>query len=138
MDTRPCPSSFLEGCPVGECARLESDDETPWLAEPGRTPGQIEQAIEADLLALADNVKAGKLGLAALARKLARVIDARGDDEPPSQLAKAADTLRITMNQIASGEEANTDVRQQLEYLLSRPSAGGSAMSAEVRYPKES
>jgi hypothetical protein len=96
----------------------------------------VEQAVEQDLLALADRVRPGKLVLAALARKLARVLDKRGDEEPASQTAKAVDTLRITMNQLTSGEEHDPDREQQLAAILGTPTAGGSAVSPEVRYPK--
>jgi hypothetical protein len=101
-----------------------------------REVGPIELAVESDLAGMADKVKPGRYALAALARKLARVIDARGDEEPASQTARAVDTLRITMNQITAGEEVDADVKQQLERLLGTPSAGGSTVSAEVRYPK--
>lgn len=108
-------------------------------AEPEPKPreiGPVETAVEQDLAGMTDRLKPGRYALAALARKLARVIDARGDEEPASQTAKAVDTLRITMNQIAAGEEVDANVQDQLSEWLSRPSAGGSAVSAEVRYPK--
>jgi hypothetical protein len=104
---------------------------------PSRKVGPIEQAVEDDLASMAAKVKLGRRALAESARKLARVLDARGDEEPASQTAKAVDTLRITMNQIAAGEEADANVQDQLQQLLGTPSAGGSAVSAEVRYPKE-
>jgi hypothetical protein len=99
-------------------------------------PGPVELAVEADLVGAADKVKPGRLALAQLARKLSRVIDRRGDEESASQTAKAVDTLRILMNQIMSGEDANPDEQIQLAHILGSPSAGGFAVSAEVRYPK--
>jgi hypothetical protein len=141
MPTRKCPPT---GCPAdGPCARFESDDETPWLGGAARIepkmdePGPVELAVESDLAGSADKVKPGKLALAQLARKLARVIDRRGDEESASQTAKAVDTLRILMNQIMSGEDANPDEQSQLARILGSPSAGGAAVSAEIRYPKE-
>ena len=35
MPTRGCPSSYAGECGARLCARYESDDETPWLAELG-------------------------------------------------------------------------------------------------------
>lgn len=32
QDTRGCPRVYDTGCP-GKCARFDSDDDTPWLAE---------------------------------------------------------------------------------------------------------
>jgi hypothetical protein len=109
----------------------------PMTTPPEYEPGPVELAVESDLSGAADRVKTGKLALAQLARKLARVIDRRGDEESASQTAKAVDTLRILINQIMSGEDANPDEQEQLSHLLGTPSAGGSAVSAEVRYPKE-
>lgn len=108
----------------------------PEKVEP-RKPGPIELAFERDLNGMASRVKAGKYALVEAARKLARVLDARGDEEPASQTAKAVDTLRITMNQIATGETEDANVQAQLAIALGTPGAGGSAVSAEVRYPKE-
>jgi hypothetical protein len=135
LPTRTCPPAWPLGCAERPCARLESDDEAPWLAS--LKLGPIEKSVEEDLAAVADKVRPGKLALAALARKLARVIDKRGDEESASQTAKAVDTLRILINQIMSGEDANQDEQARLETILGTPSAGGSAVSAEVRYPKE-
>lgn len=30
LETRACPKSYDGPCPQDECARFESDDETPW------------------------------------------------------------------------------------------------------------
>jgi hypothetical protein len=113
------------------------DNPTSHIVHIPYVPGPIEESVNADLAGADDRIQAGKRALAALARKLARVIDKRGDDEPASQTAKAVDTLRILMNQIMSGEDANPDEQEQLSRLLGSPSAGGSSMSAEIRYPKE-
>lgn len=138
LDARQCPSQWSAGCGDRPCARFESDDETPWIQEPqAREVGPVEKAVEDDLAALAERIRPGKFALAALARKLARVIDARGDEEPASQTAKAVDTLRITLNQIMTGEDANSHDRELLAELLSTPSSGGAPVSAEVRYPKD-
>lgn len=118
------------------CAPLMPDDPYADARPKLYEPGPIEQAVEADLAGAADKIRSGRQALAALARKLSRVLDKRGDDEPASQTAKAVDTLRILMNQIMSGEDANPDEQNQLAAILGSPSAGGSAVSAEVRYPK--
>lgn len=34
METRTCPQSYGAACGERPCARFESDDETPWHAEP--------------------------------------------------------------------------------------------------------
>lgn len=112
------------------------DDPAAHVVHIPYVPGPIEESVNADLAGADEKIKAGKRALAALARKLARVIDKRGDDEPASQTAKAVDTLRILMNQIMSGEDANPDEQNQLAHILGSPSAGGSAVSAEIRYPK--
>lgn len=118
----------LVGFPGGE--------ESAKPREPGpREPGPIEVAVKADLAALAERVRPGKLALAAMALKLARVLDTRGDEEPASQTAKAVDTLRITMNQLTAGEDHDPEEQQRISDFLGTPSAGGSSVSAPIRYP---
>ncbi len=102
-----------------------------------REPGPIETALETDL-AGADMGVRGRATLAAMARKLARVIDARGEDEPASQTAKAIETLRITMDKILAKETNDPDVKRRLEEILSTPGDGGSAVPPALRYPPES
>ncbi len=102
-----------------------------------REPGPIETALEDDLSA-ADLSGAGRKTMAAMARKLARVIDARGEDEPASQTAKAIETLRITMDKILAKETNDPDVKRRLEEILSTPGDGGSAVPPALRYPPES
>jgi hypothetical protein len=99
-----------------------------------RGPGPIELALEDDL-GRADLDGAGRKTLAAMARKLARVIDARGEDEPASQTAKAIETLRITLDKILSRETDDPDVKRRLEALLQTPSDGGSSVPPALRYP---
>jgi hypothetical protein len=101
-------------------------------------PGAIEKAVLSDLQKIGELTKAGQATNAALAIKLARVLDARGDDEPASQTAKAVDTLRITMSKLTEAEYGDPDEKKRLGALLSSPNYGGSEVSATVRYPPQS
>lgn len=100
-----------------------------------REPGAVEAAVEADLKDLG-RLRAGQAYLAASARKLARVIDARGDDEAASTLAKAVDTLRAVMNQLMAKESSDPNDLRNLRDFLSTPTDGGSSVSPPLRYPK--
>lgn len=102
-----------------------------------REPGPIATALEVDLSG-ADLSVRGRGTLAAMARKLARVIDARGEDEPASQTAKAIETLRITMDKILTRETDDPDTKRRLEELLSTPGDGGSSVPPALRYPPKS
>jgi hypothetical protein len=104
---------------------------------PAKVTGPIEKALEDDLTR-ADLTAAGKGTLAAMARKLARVIDARGEDEPASQTAKAIETLRITLDKIMAKETDDPDTKRRLEEILQSPDSGGSSVSPPLRYPPES
>jgi hypothetical protein len=104
---------------------------------PERVVGPVEAAVEADLEALG-RLRTGQAYLAASARKLARVIDSRGDDEAASTLAKAVDTLRAVMNQLMAKESSDPNDLRDIRTSLSTPSAGGSSVSPPLRYPKES
>jgi hypothetical protein len=100
--------------------------------------GPIEKAVAADIAALGKLTRVGQGTLAALALKLARVLDVRGDEEPASQTAKAVDTLRITMGKLTEVDDRDPDAQDKLSALLSSPDYGGSEVSATVRYPQES
>jgi hypothetical protein len=126
------------GAPPGVICTCAGREIVGVVVEPKpRESGPIERAIEQDLAGMGDRVRPGRLALAEAARKLARVLDARGDEEPASQTAKAVDTLRITMNQIASGEGVDANVQDELAAWLSSPESGRPPVSAEIRYPKE-
>lgn len=105
------------------------------VAEPVE-PGDVERGVLADLAAMG-TVPTGRAYLRASALKLARTIDARGDDEAASALAKAVDTLRQTMNQLMAKEVSAPDARGSLERLLSDPDAGSPSVSPALRYPPE-
>ena len=98
--------------------------------------GPVELGVEADLEGV--ELGRGKYALAAAVRKLARVIDARGEDEPASQTAKAIETLRITMNQIHSKDSHDPQLVQQLLAGLQTPNSGGSPVPPALRYPPQS
>lgn len=118
-------------CP-GREARIRCDEHRP------RTVGPIETSVTADVESLGVvATQAGRRTLAAMALKLARSLDVRGDEESPSQTAKAVDTLRITMSQLMRGDDHDPDLQRRLADILGMPTAGGSAVSAEVRYPKK-
>jgi hypothetical protein len=110
-----------------------SDDK----ADVPRQPGPVELAVEADLKALG-RVGVGRIFLAESARKVARAIDARGDDEAPSALAKAVDTLFKVMNALMAKDEGGTDDRGRLEQALGVSDSGSAAVSPPLRYPPES
>lgn len=95
----------------------------------------MEQAVENDLGGI--RVGVGKVFLAASARKLARAIDARGDDEAPSALAKAVDSLYKVMMALTAKEGDSPDDRRQLEQAIGTPDAGSPAVSPALRYPPE-
>jgi hypothetical protein len=100
-------------------------------------PGPIEQAVAADIERLGELTRIGQGTLAALALKLARVLDVRGDEEPASQTAKAVDTLRITMSKLTEEDTSDPGIQDKLGALLSSPDYGGSPVSATLRYPKK-
>lgn len=113
--------------------------DTPPAADPPlpREPGPIEKSVAADVASLGEAVnRAGKRSLAAMAIKLARVLDTRGDEEPASQTAKAVDTLRILLGQLMQGDTHDPDAQRSVAEILGTPTAGGSSVSAPVRYPK--
>jgi hypothetical protein len=97
--------------------------------------GPVEAAVEEDLAGL--NLRSGQATLAAMARKLARTIDARGDDEAASALAKAVDTLRQVLNQLMAKEVNSPDDARRLEQLLGAVDFGSSALSPPLRYPPD-
>ena len=105
--------------------------------EPSREPGPIEKAVLKDLAMLGEPTRPGQATLVALAVKLARVLDVRGDEEAPSQTAKAIDTLRITMGKLTEVESGDADTQAKLGALLSTPAYGGSEVSATLRYPPQ-
>jgi hypothetical protein len=100
---------------------------------PEREVGPVEQAIETDLAGL--KLGTGKVFLAASARKLARAIDARGDDEAPSSLAKAVDSLFKVMAALMAKESSDPDDLRQLAAIFGSPDAGSPAVSPALRYP---
>jgi hypothetical protein len=104
-------------------------------AEP-REPGEVEKAVETDLAGI-DRLGTGKVFLAASARKLARAIDARGDDEAPSALAKAVDSLFKVMAALMAKDGTGHDDLKQLQGLFGSPDAGSSSVSPALRYPPE-
>lgn len=106
------------------------------MTDEPREPGAVEQAVEADIKTVG-TLRSGQWYLAASARKLARGIDARGDDESPSSLAKAVDTLRAVMNQLMAKETSDPSDIENLGALLSTPSAGGSSVPPALRYPPQ-
>ncbi len=109
------------------------------VAEDGkgpREPGAVEKAVETDLKTIG-NVGLGKVFMAESARKLARAIDARGDDEAPSALAKAVDSLFKVMNALRAKDEGGADDRSELEQALGVSDSGAPAVSPPLRYPKE-
>jgi len=143
-------SAMVNGCEVAKecvfdprCPEFEADCkhhvDAPQPADPAEVLyGPIETAVRAEIDRLAERAsRPGKLVLAAMAVKLSRVLDVRGDDEPASQTAKAVDTLRITMGQLLQGDRHDPDEQRKLEHILGSPSSGGSPVSAEVRYPKK-
>jgi hypothetical protein len=97
----------------------------------------VEQAVEADIASMGA-IPRGRSYLAQSARKLARTIDYRGDDEPASALAKAVDTLRQVMNQLTAKEASNPDDLGALGTVLGTPDSGSPAVSPALRYPPES
>ena len=101
--------------------------------EKPREVGPIEQAVEGDLALMGQLTRPGQATLAAMARKLARALDARGDEESPSQTAKAIETLRTTMAQITTREAHNPDDADSLGKILGTPDVGGLAGAAPVR-----
>jgi hypothetical protein len=107
------------------------------LTSPPHEPGSIEQAVLADLKTLGELKRVGQPTLAALATKLARVLDARDDDEPASQTAKAVDTLRITMGKLTEADTHDPGIQKQIAALLSSPDYGGSEVSAQMGYPQK-
>lgn len=119
-------------------ATLACGDQEHVITVVERVIGPIEEAIRQDIGSLGDTAsRAGRRTLAAMALKLARALDVRGDDEAPSQTAKAVDTLRITLRQMMQGDDHDPDLARQIAELLGTPSAGGAPVSAEVRYPKK-
>jgi hypothetical protein len=100
-------------------------------------PGPVERAVEADIEAIG-RIGLGRVFMAESARKLARAIDARGDDEAPSALAKAVDSLFKVMNALAAKDDGGTDDRGRLEEALGVSDAGSPSLSPPLRYPKES
>lgn len=130
------PECWEEGHPMAIVYPAPGHEPESGGRPPDRTPGPIESALEQDL-ARADLSAAGKPTLAAMARKLARVIDRRGEDEPASQTAKAVETLRITMDKILARETDDPDTKRRLEEILQTPSDGGSSVPPALRYPPE-
>lgn len=104
--------------------------------DPPREPGPVEKAVEADIASIG-RIGLGRVFMAESARKLARAIDARGDDEAPSALAKAVDSLFKVMNALAAKDDGGSDDRGRLEEALGVSDAGSVAMSPPLRYPKE-
>lgn len=101
-----------------------------------REPGPVETAVETDIQAIG-RIGLGKVFMAESARKLARAIDARGDDEAPSALAKAVDSLFKVMNALAAKDDGGANDRSQLEQALSVSDDGSAAVSPPLRYPEE-
>lgn len=99
-------------------------------------PGEVEQGVVADLEAMGVIPK-GRGTLRAMALKLARTIDARGDDEAASALAKAVDTLRQVMNQLMAVEGSDPDAYGKLGDILGTPDDGSPSVSPAFRYPAE-
>jgi hypothetical protein len=94
-------------------------------------------AVETDIASLGP-VGVGKVFLAESARKIARAIDARGDDEAPSALAKAVDTLFKVMTALRTvDDDGGADDRNRLAELLGTPDAGSPSVSPPLRYPPE-
>lgn len=106
------------------------------MSDDPRVPGPVETAVETDLKSIGQ-IGVGKVFLAESARKVARAIDARGDDEAPSALAKAVDTLYKVMNALAAKDEGGADGRRELEEALGVSDAGSAAVSPPFRYPPE-
>lgn len=104
-------------------------------AEP-RQPGPVEMAVETDLKNLGQ-VGVGRVFMVESARKVARAIDARGDTEAPSSLAKAVDTLFKVMQALKAKDEGGQGDLGDLLGILGSVDAGSPAMSPPVRYPKE-
>lgn len=105
-------------------------------ADGDRQQGEVEKAIEADLASLGQ-LRTGQVFLAASARKLARAIDARGDDESPSSLAKAIDSLFKVMAALLAKESSDPNDLRRLEQIFGTPDAGSPAMSPALRYPPQ-
>jgi len=103
----------------------------------GDKPGDVELGVLADLEALGD-VPRGRAVLRAMALKLARTIDAHGDDEAASALAKAVDTLRAVMNQLMAREVSDPNALGALGQALGLPDSGSPSVSPPLRYPPES
>jgi hypothetical protein len=101
-----------------------------------REPGPVEKAVETDIEHIG-RIGLGRVFLAESARKLARAIDARGDDEAPSALAKAVDSLFKVMGALAAKDDGGTDDRRQLEQALGVSDSGTPAVSPPFRYPPE-
>lgn len=99
-------------------------------------PGAVEQGVLADLEALG-TLPPGRSGLRAMALKLARTIDARGDDEAASALAKAVDTLRQVLNQLMAREVSDPNALGELGNVLGTPDDGSPEMSPAFRYPPQ-
>jgi hypothetical protein len=97
-------------------------------------PGDVELGVLADLANIGE-IPRGRVALKAMAIKLARTIDARGDDEAASALAKAVDTLRQVMNQLMAREVNDPNAFGTLSALLGAPDTGSPSVSPPLRYP---
>jgi hypothetical protein len=106
------------------------------MADEPREPGAVEKAVETDIASIG-RIGLGRVFLAESARKLARAIDARGDDEAPSALAKAVDSLFKVMGALAAKDDGGTDDRRTLEQALGVSDSGTPAVSPPLRYPPE-
>ncbi len=100
-------------------------------------PGEVEKGVLDDLQSMG-RIASGRGTLKAMALKLARTIDARGDDEAASALAKAVDTLRQVMNQLMAREVTDPNELGSLGDILGTPDDGSPSVSPPLRYPKES
>jgi hypothetical protein len=123
----------------GEPATFRCRERLHDVAEGGkdeRKPGPVEAAVESDIAAIG-RIGLGRVFMAESARKLARAIDARGDDEAPSALAKAVDSLFKVMNALAAKDDGGMDDRSELERALGVSDDGSPAVSAPLRYPPE-
>jgi hypothetical protein len=101
-----------------------------------RQPGPVERAVEVDLKSIGA-IGTGKVFMAESARKVARAIDARGDMEAPSSLAKAVDTLFRVMKDLMAKDDGGTSDRSKLEQALGVSDSGAPAVSPPLRYPPE-
>ena len=96
-----------------------SDQQPQW--------GPIRTAIEQDLHDLGELRGGARRTFAAMARQMADVLDARGNDEGVTATARLAEVLRSTLTALTEGTHHDPNATRDFIAMMSTPQRSGGA-----------